>query len=136
MRKTKLGVRARVKALVAALAMVPALAIVGCTTGYAADVRNATPQPLYVQVLSRSNEGTQTVAQARLGPGDRRGLGPFTLGQREVVWLRMDTNPNPGRPAEMTLRPGLSVVEVIQGVDQSGSTTAGPLIIRELGGGQ
>jgi len=99
-------------------------------------VRNGTPQPLYVQVLTRNNAGTMTIGSQRLGPGDRRGMGPYTVDQREVVWLRLDTLPNPQRPVEMTLRPGLSVLEVTQAVDESGSTTAGPLLIREIGGGQ
>jgi len=120
----------------AGISSLAALGLGGCKSGYSADVRNGTPQPLYVQVLTRNNAGTMTIGSQRLGPGDRRGMGPYTVDQREVVWLRLDTLPNPQRPVEMTLRPGLSVLEVTQAVDESGSTTAGPLLIREIGGGQ
>jgi hypothetical protein len=117
-------------ALLAVGVMGAALGLGGCRSSYALDVRNQTPQVLYAQVLSKNNAGTQVLGTRRLGPGDRAGLGPWTLDSREVVWAQFDTNPNPERAPELTLRPGLSVLEVTQ----DGTATAGPLRVREIGG--
>lgn len=115
--------------LVAGLGLMAAT-LAGCKSSYALDVRNASPQPLYVAVLSKNNAGTLALGRARLGPGDRGGLGPFTVAQSEIVWAQFDTQPNPERAPELTLRPGLSVIEVTQ----DGNATAGPLRVREIGG--
>jgi len=103
--------------------------LTGCTTGYSADVRNQTPQPLFVDAYYVTPQGERIgLGGARLGPGDRGGLGPYAVRNDALVSVSIDTVPNPQRPAIVDLRPGLNAMEVTQG----GNTTSGPLQIREL----
>ena len=117
------------KALVALLAL-PLLALGACTSTYAVDVRNRTPQPISVELLARDTEGNLAwIAQpVRLGPGDRGGAGPTTIDANRHALVRVDTPGNPGRPVMLDLRPGGTVVEVTQ----EGTTASGPLHITEL----
>ncbi len=101
----------------------------GCSSTYSVDVRNQTPQVLFVQVATQRGAQTETLGLRRLGPGDRGGLGPFTVAPSAVVLTSVDTTPNPGRAPELILRPGLSVLEVFQ----EGNQSAGPLRLREVG---
>lgn len=96
---------------------------------YTLDVRNQTPQPLFVKMSETTNMG-QTFARGedRLGPGDRREFGPFHADSTSVVNVSLDTLPNPRTPVLWTLRPGANVLEV----RQTGDRTAGPLEVREL----
>jgi hypothetical protein len=105
------------------------LALAGCQSSYSLDVRNTSTQPATLQVLSRNADGAQLLTTRRYGPGDRGSIGPFTLDGREIVWVRATTAPSPERPAELTLRPGLTVLEVTPAGGPSD-----PVRLRELGG--
>jgi hypothetical protein len=85
----------------------------GCTARYSADVRNRTPQPLYVGIYQETEVGSSTLASDRLGPGDRAFVGPVR-GRIGRTHLWVDTRPNPGPPVTMPLDPGMSIVEVHQ----------------------
>ncbi len=103
--------------------------LTGCTTGYSADVRNQTPQPLFVDAYYVTPQGERIgLGNARLGPGDRGGLGPYAVPNDALASVSIDTVPNPQRPAIVDLRPGLNAMEVTQGGDK----TSGALQIREL----
>ncbi len=119
-------------AVLAALAAGLAGALLGgCAARptYTLDIRNQTPQPLFVKMSESTNMG-QTFARGedRLGPGDRREFGPFHADATSVVNVSLDTLPNPRTPVVWTLRPGANVLEV----RQVGDRTAGPLEVREL----
>ena len=103
--------------------------LTGCTTGYSADVRNQTPQPLFVDAYYMTPQGERIgLGSARLGAGDRGGLGPYAVRNDALVSVSIDTVPNPQRPAIVDLRPGLNAFEVTQGGDK----TSGQLQVREL----
>ena len=103
--------------------------LTGCTTGYSADVRNQTPQSLFVDAYYVTPQGERIgLGGARLGPGDRGGLGPYAVRNDALVSVSIDTVPNPQRPAIVDLRPGLNALEVTQGGDKM----SGPLQVREL----
>lgn len=96
---------------------------------FSVDVRNQTPQPLFVEILERDTYGnTFARGTARLGPGDRGGIGPVSAAASSVVEASMDTKPNPRAPVTWTLRPGTNILEV----RQQGDGTAGPLEVRDL----
>ena len=110
-----------------ALASVAIAALGGCYNTYSADVRNTTPQPVYMQLV-KTGGAPNLLRSARLGPGDRGSIGPVTIDQRDLVRLVIDTGPNPNRPLTLDLRPGLNVYEV----QQEGTMTSGPLRVREI----
>jgi hypothetical protein len=125
------GRRRGVLSLVAVAAGVSGALLGGCAARqtYSLDIRNQTPQPLFVKMSETTNMG-QTFARGedRLGPGDRREFGPFHADSTSVVNVSLDTLPNPRTPVLWTLRPGANVLEV----RQTGDRTAGPLEVREL----
>ncbi len=93
---------------------------------FAADLTNKTPQPVYAQLFTRSNDRTGSVltAQTRLGPGDRGFLGPVrTVDRNGQVYLVVDPKPNPSNPVTLDLTPGTVFLEV----HQEGDQTAGRL---------
>lgn len=104
-------------------------AMAGCSkSNYGVDLRNRTPQPVYAQLVERMNSGEQRArVGARLGPGDRAGVGPVRARTGSVT-LIVDTMPNPGVPAMVELAPGTSSIEVTQ----DGEGTSGPIRLREL----
>jgi hypothetical protein len=108
-------------------AAIGSLVLGGCYNTYSADVRNTTPQPVYMQIV-KTGGAPNLLRSARLGPGDRGSIGPVTVDQRDLVRLVIDTGPNPNRPLTLDLRPGLNVYEV----QQEGTMTAGPLRVREI----
>jgi hypothetical protein len=101
----------------------------GCQTSYAADIRNTTPQPVYAQLMEQFDQGSTVRASARLGPGDRAGLGPV-IAREGRAYLVVDTIPNPGTPVTVPLAVGTTTLEVIQPGDQ----TTGPIQVRIIGG--
>lgn len=125
------GLTQRFSGLTAGAAGVMLMMLGGCAARqtYSLDIRNQTPQPLFVKMSESTNMG-QTFARGedRLGPGDRREFGPFHADATSVVSVSLDTLPNPRTPVLWTLRPGANVLEV----RQVGDRTAGPLEVREL----
>ncbi len=127
MNTKKLG---RIAALAAmSLGLVGCAAMGGCQTSYAADIRNTTPQPVYAQLMEQFDQTATVRASDRLGPGDRKGLGPV-IAREGRAFLVVDTVGNPGTPVRVPLAVGTTVVEVAQTGDQA----AGPLEIRIIGG--
>ncbi len=99
-----------------ALALIGASAAVmlGCQADFAADIHNRAPQPLFAQVMLKSNDGASAVvgASRRLGPGDRAMVGPVRTNKNAGAYLVLDTLPNPSRPVTLDLRPGVSFLVV------------------------
>ena len=93
-----------------------ATVLVGCQADFAADVLNRTPQPLFAQIMSKSNDGKSSVlgASRRLGPGDRAMIGPVRNDEKAGAYLVLDTLPNSTRPISLDLRPGTSFLIVTQ----------------------
>lgn len=111
-----------------AAALWPAALLAACQSGYSVDVRNQTPQPVFVEMLVRYPNGAVTNNQgARLGPGDRGALGPIYTGPDNAVSFRVDSMPNPQRPAWIDLRPGMTILVITQPGEGSG----GPLVVTE-----
>lgn len=96
-----------------ALAVLAAATLTGCKATYSADVRNKTPQPLYVGIYQETDVGNSTLTSERLGPGDRTFVGPVR-GRVGRTHLWVDTRPNPGPPIHMPLKEGGVIVEVRQ----------------------
>ena len=114
-----------VKPLAAGVMVLSLIALAGCKTPYGASVTNKTPQPLYVQLMLKHSDGASMGASARLGPGDRRNIGPVRHDAGRGAYLVFDTLPNPNRPATVDLAEGESYFEV----QQQGDASAGPLVI-------
>lgn len=104
-------------------------AMTGCQAGYAVDVRNTTPQPVYAQLMEQFDTGTVMRSSVRLGPGDRGGLGPV-VAREGRAFVVVDTVPNPGTPVRVPIAIGTTVIEVIQ----QGNQMSGPLEVRIIGG--
>ncbi len=116
------------------LAGVAACAQLGaCQQGnIAVDVRNKTPQPLFAQLSERTADGGAVLrARERLGPGDRKVLGPVRA-QVGRAFIVLDTMPNETVPYLVDLRPGTTLLEVTQ----EGAGTKGALRVRLLGGSE
>lgn len=96
-----------------ALAALTAATLTGCKATYSADVRNKTPQPLYVGIYQETDVGNSTLVSDRLGPGDRTFIGPVR-GRVGRTHLWVDTRPNPGPPVNMPMRDGTTILEVRQ----------------------
>lgn len=90
--------------------------MLGCQADFAADIHNKAPQPLFAQVMLKSNDGTSATvgASRRLGPGDRALVGPVRTNKDAGAYLVLDTLPNPSRPVTLDLRPGVSFLVVTQ----------------------
>lgn len=109
-----------------------AMVLPACTASYSADVHNQTPQPLFAQILWRTDDGRNpTQAELRIAPGDRATLGPAQIPVGRAL-LTLVTLPNPKGPYTSDLRPGLTAFSVTQH-DQPAGRTAGPLEVREIG---
>lgn len=98
-----------------ALAAFP-LFLAACQADYAADIHNQTPQPLYAQIMAKSNDGKSAAlaASRRLGPGDRALVGPIRTNKNAGAYLVLDTMPNPTRPLTYDLQPGTAFLSVKQ----------------------
>lgn len=105
--------------------------MVGChRADVAADVHNTTPQPVFVQIFVKGNQGRAATlgASQRLGPGDRALVGPVRqVAHPPGAYVVVDTLPNPGRPVTMDLPEGTSFYTV----RQEGDGTAGRLWVEE-----
>ena len=101
--------------LVCTLALGAALA--GCKADYSVDITNKTPQPVFAQIIRKGGTRAMLGASARLGPGDRAGLGPVRTNKDSGAYLSVDTLGNPGRPISVDLAPGAAFVEVQQDGD-------------------
>ena len=93
-----------------------ALAGGGCQADFAADILNKTPQPLFAQIMTKSNDGKSASlgASRRLGPGDRAMVGPVRTNEKAGAYLVLDTMPNPTRPVTWDMPPGASFLVVTQ----------------------
>jgi len=112
-----------------AFSTVLALGMTACTSTYSADVRNQTPQVLFASASFVTPRGERFgLSSVRLGPGDRTGMGPFTVNNDALVSLTLDTTPNPNRPVIVDLRPGLTSLEVTT----PSTEAASPLQVREI----
>lgn len=97
-----------------------ALALAGCQSSYSVDIRNQTSQPLFANIVERTENGGFNRAGIRLGPGDRGAIGPVSMRTGRAM-LIVDTKGNPTGPADMDLAPGTSVVRIEQDSDASNS---------------
>lgn len=116
------------KKLLLTLVALPLLALGGCTSSYAVDLRNQSSQPVFAELLARSPEGGLALVgqPIRLGPGDRGGIGPVSVDARRQLVLRADTPGNPGRPAMLDVTPGTTVATV----GQDGAAANSPITLR------
>lgn len=114
-----------VRAVLAMAVCGAGLVLGGCKADYGADVRNKTPQPVFVQLFIKDNNGARMAGNVRLGPGDRRTIGPVRHDANKGAYLVVDTLPNPARPAQVDLTPGMTFFEV----QQQGEASIGSLIL-------
>lgn len=122
----RLGLRSLSVACVGGAAVLAALA--GCQQNYGADVRNMTPQPVFVQITeSMDGGGAALRARERLGPGDRKLVGPVRTREGRAA-VTIDTLPNPQSPVTLPLRPGTNSFNI----RQKGDATGGPIEIEEV----
>jgi len=101
--------------------------LAGCQQNYGADVRNMTPQPVFVQITETMDGGAALRARERLGPGDRKLVGPVRTREGRAS-ITIDTLPNPQSPVTLPLRPGTNSFNV----RQRGDATGGPIEIEEV----
>ncbi|MBX3358466.1 MAG: hypothetical protein KF745_08560 [Phycisphaeraceae bacterium] len=102
--------------------------LVGCNSSYTATLVNMTPQPLYAKIVQQHDDGSMPVkAEERLGPGDKKSIGPVRLPTGTAI-LTLDTLPNPRGPVFRELRPGTTVFNI----RQKGDATGGPLEVQEI----
>jgi hypothetical protein len=99
----------------------------GCESSYSVDIRNQTSQPLYANIVERTEGGGFNRATMRLGPGDRGAIGPVSMRTGRAM-LVVDTKGNPTGPAQLDLPPGTSVVRIEQDNDSSSS----PIHLRDI----
>lgn len=108
--------------------LILAAALSGCTATFSADLRNQTPQPVFAQIVQRTDDERRPIlASLRLGPGDRATIGPVRTNIGRAI-LSLDTLPNPQGAYTTDLRPGLTTFTI----SQKGDKAAGPLEIREI----
>jgi len=102
-------------ALRAGLASAILPALVACTVGYQADVRNDTAQPISVAIVHGDSTGQpNALAMQRIGPNSRAQVVRYGVPHDWTVYLQADAQGNPGWPVQMDLKPGLMVVRVTQ----------------------
>ncbi len=116
------GMLRRMSAIcVSAAAMLAAGGMVGCQADYAADITNRTPNPVFVQLVTRAHgigEKSVLAANKRLGPGDRTFIGPVRASDKAgSVFVSIDALPNTARPFSMDLSPGTTFLEATQNDD-------------------
>lgn len=96
-------------------------ALAGCQADYAADITNRTPNPVFVQLVTRAHgvgEKSVVAANKRLGPGDRSFIGPVRASDKAgSVFVSIDSMPNTVRPFTMDLPPGVTFLEATQSDD-------------------
>jgi hypothetical protein len=97
-------------AAVAVILGLPAL-LVGCRSGYDVDVWNRSDQPVQARLVTQHEDGAGlTLAQTRLGPGDRGSLFKQVDSNTRVA-LEVDCI-GAEYPATMDLARGKTVVDV------------------------
>ncbi len=85
----------------------------GCKSGYVADVRNNSPEPLYAQLVRAGGAGKNVVvAEERIPPGDRKGVSKYAVPDDWALYLSIDSVGNPGSPQQINLTPGTTIVTV------------------------
>lgn len=85
----------------------------GCETSYKVDLRNLTDQPADARIFARRvGEKNKLMAEGRLGPGDRRTLGPVYTRLPQPIFLEVDFRGNVGHVLELDLDSGTTVVNV------------------------
>lgn len=90
-----------------------ALALAGCKSGYVADVRNDSGEPIYAQLVRAGGAGKHVVvAEERIPPGDRRGVAKYAVPDEWAMFLSVDTPGNDGAPQQVNLTPGTTIVTV------------------------
>lgn len=113
------GWRNRFAAVGVAAACLGGLA--GCQADYAADIVNRSPNPVFVQLVSRAHgigENSVVSANKRLGPGDRGFIGPVRASDKAgSVYVSIDSLPNTTRPFTMDLPPGTTFLEAVENDD-------------------
>lgn len=93
--------------------------LAGCKTGYVADVRNDSGEPLYAQLVRAGGAGNATVISSeRIPPGDRKGVAKYEVPTDWPIYLSVDSVGNPGYPQQFNLTPGTTIVTVTK--DSSG----------------
>ncbi len=109
-----------------AAGLILAATLAGCST-YEVRVNNKSSEPVYAQLYKHDGlHGTEPAGNgARIGPSDSGWVRASTR-PRWDVHVAVDSLGNPGYPAKLDLRKGLTVVEV------SRQTPDGRLQIREL----
>lgn len=125
-----------VKSSLKPLCAVGLVAVVVSTLGgcqrnsFAADIRNQTPQPVGAALSIIDNNGkASTVAQKRIGPGDRAQLAaPRSVPLDWRASIVIDTPGNTAYPATLQLAPGLTVLNV----HQQGDGQVGKLSLEEV----
>jgi len=99
------------------LALLAAVALTGCNTGYSAYINNDTSQPLSAKLIDV--DGQRVLSNATIGPSDKAVLGASEIPEKNAVLLEVDTLGNPGHPPTMRLLPGRTVVRIVEETQQS-----------------
>lgn len=103
--------RSRLTGLLAVVTLSGALA--GCKTGYTADIRNESGEPVYARLVRSGGAGQATaIAAERIPPGDRKGVSRIEVPTDWAVYLSVDSVGNPGYPMEQNLSPGTTIFTV------------------------
>jgi len=90
-----------------------AVLLSGCTASYEVNVRNRIDQPITAEMRTGNPKGqSEVVVRERIGPGDRKRVGPVRLGSLERVFLSVDFEGNTGLPATTKVNRGQSAVNV------------------------
>jgi hypothetical protein len=100
------------KTLSGAMLLGASFLLAACRSGYDVSIRNMTDHPILARIQGAHPDGAgETLANDRLGPGDRTSL--FT--QQDYlrrVWLEVEYDGSAGRPASMDLARGRTVVNI------------------------
>lgn len=87
----------------------------GCTAQrYQVKVNNQTDHPVTAAVWERAEGEDQRRISRFIGPLDSHTLSATPGQSRHNVWLTVDFAGNQGRPEELPLSPGLTVVNVLR----------------------
>lgn len=92
--------------------LVSGLFLTGCQTGYSAYVNNNTSQPVIAKLID--TRAGRLLASDRIGPNSKAALEVGQIPENNEVILEVDNQGNPGYPPSMRLRPGRTVVDIIE----------------------